>query len=195
MAAELNISHGSDKSSLFSSRNMASTTNPNNDSDADQPGSAKANELTEPTTEEKIRAFNSIVSILAQIQEDPPFKDDELVNMHPPDEEEQIRLKFSNALTHLAVANNDVVAATWHSVNQLTMTRLSDLSSDDQDTGIREKICWLFACNTPNDAIRPGSKYQGPRIVKATQPTGYPTGSGSSKENLLRYLRDLPNNW
>lgn len=52
--------------------NIKGIFSPNKDSDASQPDSAK--EQSEPPTKERICAFNSIVLILAQIQQGPPFK-------------------------------------------------------------------------------------------------------------------------
>lgn len=161
------------------------------------------------STKEKIRAFNSIVSILAQIQQGPPFQDNEMPNKNPPDRGERLQLKLSNAFAHLAVADVDVVAATLYTPTKLTvMAWIQDQNSDDQDKpepaqntqkepesiSLWDKICWLFACNTANDAMRPGSNYQGPSIVKATPPMDYPKRS-DSKEALLQYLNDFPKNW
>jgi hypothetical protein len=166
-------------------------------------------------TKEKIRAFNSIVSILAQIQQGPPFQDNEMRNKNPPNHGERLRLKLSNAFAHLAVADNDVVAATLYTPYELTVmawfqdhTQNSGDQDDPeaasaQDTGAQKepkstslwgKISWLFACNTPNDAMRPGNNYQAPRIVEATPPTDYPKSS-DSKEALLQYLDDFPKKW
>jgi len=61
--------------------------------------------------QDKIHAFNSIVSILAQIQQGPPFQDHEMPYKTPPSALERLQLKLSNAFAHLAVANTDVVAA------------------------------------------------------------------------------------
>ena len=113
----------------------------------------------------------------------------------------------------LAVANTDVVAATLYTPHELTvMVWIQDQNSGDQDkpeaaqdtqtepeskpklTVLWDKVCWLFACNTTNNAMRPGSNYQGPCIVKATPPAGYPNRS-DSKENLLQYLNDCPKKW
>ena len=173
---------------------------------ADQP-------VQEPSTKEKIRAFNSIVSILAQIQQVPPFRDDDMPNKNPPNRNEQLQLKLSNAFAHLVVANTDVVAATLYTPAELTvMAWIQDQNSGDQDEPaaaqdtqkepesksksilLWDKICWLFACNTANDAMRPGSDYQGPCIVKATPPMDYPK-RGNSEENLLQYLNDFPKKW
>jgi hypothetical protein len=158
---------------------------------------------------DKIRAFNSIVSILAQIQQGPPFRDNEMSQKNPPNPVERVQLKLSNAFAHLAVANTDVVAATLYTPQALSvMTWLQDQSSDDEDQDkpeaaqdthqkprwLWDKICWLFATNTKNTDMRPGSSYPGPRIVKATPPMGYPEGS-DTRVNLLEYLDEFPKKW
>jgi hypothetical protein len=169
--------------------------------------------VQEHTIQDKIRAFNSIVSILAQIQQGPPFQDNEMPNKNPPNRGERLQLKLSNAFAHLAVANTDVVAATLYTPQELTvMAWIQDQNSGDQDkpeaaqdtqkepeskpklTSLWDEVCWLFACNTTNKAMRAGSDYQGPSIVKATPPKGYPKGS-DSKEDLLQYLDDFSKNW
>jgi len=113
---------------------------------------------------------------------------------------------LSNAFAHLAVANTDVVAATLYTPEELTiMAWIQDQNSGDQDKPEaaqdtqkepESKPNWLFNCNTTNDhdAMRPGSNYQGPCIIKATPPAGYPNRS-DSKENLLQYLDDFPKKW
>ncbi|KIK01629.1 hypothetical protein K443DRAFT_122323 [Laccaria amethystina LaAM-08-1] len=85
--------------------------------------------------QDKIRAFNSIVSILAQIQQGEPFKDDEIPSANPPNRSEQLQLKLSNAFAHLAVADNsEVVAATLYTPEELAvMTWVQDQDSNDQD--------------------------------------------------------------
>lgn len=157
----------------------------------------------------KIRAFHSIVSILAQIQQGPPFGDKELANGNPPSPAERSRLKLSNAFAHLAVSSTEVVAATLYSPAELTVLAwIQDQDSGDDKPGAAQdtqkkseelkskfqlflnKFSWLFAFNTPNDAMRQGSNYQGPSIVKATPPTDYP--ESDSKEALLQYLKDFP---
>jgi hypothetical protein len=152
---------------------------------------------------EKIRAFNSIVSILAQIQQGPPFRDNEMPIKNPPNRREQLQLGLSNAFAHLAVADTDVVVATLYTPGELTvMAWIQDQNSSDQDTQKEPELMpkamslWdrLFACNTANDAMSPGSNYQGPYIVKATPPTDYPKRS-DSKEALLQYLDDFPKKW
>jgi len=156
---------------------------------------------------EKIRAFHSIVSILAQIQQGPPFGDNELANGNPPSPAERSRLKLSNAFAHLAVSSTEVVAATVYTPEELTvMTWILDQDAGDDEPGAQDtqtkselkskfqlfldRFGWLFTFNTPNDAMRPASKYQGPSIVKATPPADYP--EGDSKETLLQYLDDFP---
>ena len=132
-----------------------------------------------PTPQDKIRAFNSIVSILAQIQQGEPFKDDEIPIAYPPDRSERLQLKLSNAFAHLAVADTEVVAATLYTPEELAvMTWMQDQDSNDT------KICDL----------KPGSSYEGPCIVRATPPLGYPTAS-DSKTNMLEYLNEFPKNW
>lgn len=200
-------------SHLFSSRNMDTIKNlfKTHKEDAAQPVSAQE-QPPEPPTNDKICAFNSIVSILAQIQQGPPFRDDEMANGKRPNQEEQIRLKLSNAFALLAVSNNDVVAATLYTPEKLSvMTWIQDQISDDQDKDAQDtqrepeskpksislwdKMCWLFTYNTRHNAMQGGSNYQGPRIVKATQPTNYPTGGNSSEENLIQYLDNFPKRW
>lgn len=157
---------------------------------------------------EKIRAFHSIVSILAQIQQGPPFGDHDLANGKPPSPAEWSRLKLSNAFAHLAVSSTEVAAATLYTPKELTvMAWIQDQDSGDDKPGAAQdtqkeselnsklqsflaKISWLFAFNTRNDAMRPGSKYQGPSIVKATPPADYP--KSDSKEALIQYLEDFP---
>jgi len=165
-----------------------------------------------PSIKEKIRAFNSIVSILAQIQQGPPFQDYEMPNKNPPNRDERLQLKLSNAFAHLAITTNEVVAATLYTPEKLTiMTWMQDHNSGYQDepeaaqdtqkeseskpkSTVWDKICWLFACNTANTDMRPGSNYQGPCIVKPTPPKDYSKRS-DSKEALLQYLDDFPNKW
>ena len=159
---------------------------------------------------EKIRAFNSIVSILAQIQQGPPFKDNEMLNKNPPNRGERLQLKLSNAFAHLAVADTEVVAVTLYTPEELSvMAWIQDQNLGDQDKpeasqntpnselmpkSLWDKICWLFACNTRNSDMRPGSKYQGPCITKATPPMDY-LKRGDSKEALLQYLDDFFKKW
>lgn len=200
-AAELNtpntMTDATDGRRLFSSRNMDAFKNFFK-KNTDQPD--------EPPTEDKIRAFHSIVSILAQIQQGPPFRDDEMAPKTPPNPEEVMRLRLSNAFAHLAVTDCEVVAATLYTPEKLTvMTWIQDQIQDQdaQDTqpepepksktpSLWDRICCLFTCNTKKDAMRAGSDYKGPCIVKATQPKNYPMGGNSSKENLLQYLDNFP---
>ena len=165
------------------------------------------------TTKDKIHAFNSIVLILAQIQQGPPFQDNEMPNKNPPNQGEQLQMRLLNTFAHLAVANTDVVGATLYTLHELTiMAWIQDQNSSDQDkpeaaqdthtepkskpklTVLWDKVCWLFACNMTNDAMRPGSNYQGPCIIQVMPPAGYPNRS-DSKENLLQYLNDFPKKW
>jgi hypothetical protein len=75
---------------------------------------------TDDTTKEKIRAFNSIISILAQIQQPGPlFQDNEMVNKNPPNQSELSQLKLSNAFALLAVSSTDVVAAAMYTPYEL----------------------------------------------------------------------------
>jgi len=158
-----------------------------------------------PTPQDKIRAFNSIVSILAQIQQGEPFKDNEIPIAKPQNRNEQLQLKLSNAFAHLAVADTEVVAATLYTPEELAvMTWMQDQDSNDQDkpkatqdtqkASFWEKICWLFATNTKIRDLKPGSSYEGPHIVGAMPPLGYPTAS-DSKTNMLEYLNEFPKNW
>lgn len=158
---------------------------------------------------QKIHAFHSIVSILSQIQQGPPFGDKELANGSPPTPGERTRLKLSNAFAHLAVSSTEVVAATVYTPEELIiMAWIQDQDSGDdkpetaQDTKKKseskstiqfflEKCSWLLAFNTPHNAMLPNSTYQGPSIVKAMPPADYP--ESDSKEALLQYLDDLPN--
>lgn len=159
-----------------------------------------------PTPQDKIRAFNSIVSILAQIQQGEPFKYDEIPSANPPDQSEQLQLKLSNAFAHLAVADtSEVVAATLYTPEELAVvTWMQDedpndwdkpeAAQDTQKASLWEKICWLFATNTKTRDLKPGSSYEGPRIVRAAPPPDYPT-AGDSKANMLEYLGGFPKNW
>jgi len=70
---------------------------------------------------EKICAFHSIVLILAQIQQGPPFGDKELVNGNPPTPGEWTQLKLLNAFAHLVVSSTEVVAATVYTLEELTI--------------------------------------------------------------------------
>ena len=153
----------------------------------------------QPTVQDKIRAFNSIVSILAQIQQGEPFKDDEIPSANPPDRSEQLQLKLSNAFTHLAVLDNDVVAATLYTPEELAVvTWMQDQDPDDQDKpkAAQDTQKASFWQNTKIRDIRPGSSYNssGPRIVKATKPPDYPTAD-DPKTNMLEYLRGFSKNW
>ena len=87
-----------------------------------------------PTPQDKIRAFNSIVSILAQIQQGEPFKYDEIPSANPPDRSEQLQLKLSNAFAHLAVADtSEVVAATLYTPEELAVvTWMQDEDPNDK---------------------------------------------------------------
>lgn len=160
-----------------------------------------------PTPQDKIRAFNSIVSILAQIQQGEPFKDDEIPSPYPPDRSEQLQLKLSNVFAHLAVAENEIVAATMYTMEELAvLTWMQDQDPNDRDkpeiaqdtkkASIWEKVSWLFATNTRLPDLKPGSDYRnkGPRIVKAEPSPDYPTAS-DSRTNLLEYLKGFPKNW
>jgi hypothetical protein len=159
----------------------------------------------EDTRLEKICAFHSITSILAQIQQGPPFEDKELANGNPASPAELSRLKLSNAFAHLAISSTEVVAATLYSPAELTvMAWIQDQGSDNdkpgaaQDTQKESELkskfqslfSWLFAFNTPHDAGRSDSKYQAPKIVQATPPADYP--KDDSAEALIQYLDDLP---
>ncbi|KIM45295.1 hypothetical protein M413DRAFT_441974, partial [Hebeloma cylindrosporum] len=56
--------------------------------------------LTQYNVRDKIRAFNSIVSILAQIRQGELFKDDEIRSSFPPRREEKLKLRLSNAFAY-----------------------------------------------------------------------------------------------
>jgi hypothetical protein len=84
----------------------------------------------------KIRVFNSIVSILTQLQRDPPFRDDEFPPKTPPTSSERRQLRLSNAFAHLAVTDTqaDVIAATAYTPQELSvMTWNQEQSSNDED--------------------------------------------------------------
>jgi hypothetical protein len=162
-------------------------------------------DIPAPTPQDKIRAFNSIVSILAQIQQGEPFKDDEIPSPNPPDGSERLQLKLSNAFANLAVADVEIVAATLYTPEELSiLTWMQDqevndwdkpeAAQDTQEPSFWKKICWLFATNTNISDLKPGSSYEGPRIVRATPPPGYPTAS-DSRTNMLEYLEEFPNDW
>jgi hypothetical protein len=168
----------------------------------------------EPDVEEriryKIRAFNSITKILADTQQGPPFQDLIIPDKTPPSKSEKVHLRLSNAFALLAVVNTDVVAATWYIPGTLSvMAWQQDQNSDDladdqdkpsQDSGspkpnwVWHKICWLFATNTKNADLRPGSGYPGPCVVKPMPPADYPAGS-DPKVNLLPYLDEFYKKW
>ena len=167
--------------------------------------------VAEHTTKDRIRAFSSIVSILAQIQQGPPFQDYELTNKNPPNRDEQLHLKLSNAFALLAVTDTSVAATTLYNPAELSvMAWIQEEYPGDQNkaaqntqkepdsrpisTLLWDKICLLFAFNTRNDAMRPGSNYKGPCIVKATPPTNYPK-TQSDPAALLQYLDDFPKKW
>ena len=153
----------------------------------------------------KIHAFNSIVSILAQIQEESALQCFKMPYKTPISVLKWLQLRLSNTFTHLAVTNTDVVAATLQALS--VMTWMQDQSFDDlandqdkpaQDTKnpnlFWEKISWLFATNTKNVDMRHGSSYPGPCIIKAEPPVGYPKGS-DPRVNLLQYLDEFPKKW
>jgi len=152
----------------------------------------------------KIRAFNSIVSILAQIQRDPPFQDAETPRKTPPSSSERRQLKLSNAFAHLAVIDTDVVAATLYTPQVLSvMTWNKEQSSDDEDEPAQDtenpkslwgRFFWLFTTNTKNNDMRSRIAYQGPSIAEAMPPEGYPKGS-DPRVNLLQYLDEFPKKW
>jgi hypothetical protein len=158
------------------------------------------------TKDDKIHAFNSIVSILAQIQQ-PGSPFNEITDTKPRDLGERLQLKLSNAFAHLAVANTDVVAATLYTPKDLTLLAwIQDQNSSDDQPGadqdtkkepesksVWDNFYWLFSCNTRNHAMRAGSKYPGPCITDATPPMDYP--EGDSKETLLQYLNNFPKKW
>jgi hypothetical protein len=61
-----------------------------------EPAEAIQENTTNDTTREKIRAFNSIISILAQIQQPGPlFQENEMLNKNPPNRAELSQLKLS----------------------------------------------------------------------------------------------------
>jgi len=91
--------------------------------------------LEPPTQQDKIRAFNSIVSILAEIQQGPPFNASEVPSAKPASPHEWLQLKLSNAFAHLAITDTEVAAATLHTPGQLSvLTWMQDQVLDDQDT-------------------------------------------------------------
>lgn len=177
---------------------------------------------TDDTTKEKIRAFNSIISILAQIQQPGPlFQDNEMVNKNPPNQDELSQLKLSNAFALLAVSSTDVVAAAMHTPEELhvmawmqdqdvqglqdnpeaeaaqaaeTSNAAADLNLGSISSKVWDRFAWLFATNTPHKAMNATSDYQGPCIVKATPPEAYANGS-DSKEALLKYLNEFSEKW
>jgi len=172
----------------------------------------KVTDGSEPDVQErihdKIRAFNSIVSILAQILEDPPFQDHKMPFKTPPSLVEKFQLRLSNAFTHLAVTNTDVVAATLYTPEALSVMtwvqdQCSDDLADDQDKPAQDakkpeslwnRISWLLTTNTKNADMRRGSRYSGPCVEKVIPPVGYPEGS-DPKVNLLQYLDEFPKKW
>jgi hypothetical protein len=103
------------------------------------------------------------VSILAQIQQGPPFQDNEMPNKNPPNRDERLQLKLSIAFAHLAVADTDVVAVTLYTPEKLTVVAwIQDQNSGDQDKPEP-------AQDTQKEPeLMPGSNYQGPSIVKPT---------------------------
>lgn len=171
--------------------------------------SPKQPEEKPPTQQDKIRAFNSIVSILAQIQQGAPFKDNEIPSPKPADSHERLQLKLSNAFAHLAITNTEVAAATLHTPGRLfVLTWMQDQGKDPDYQDKREdaqvpqnplvlfweKLCLILATNTNISDLKPDSGYH-PRIVGVVPPPGYPTASDDSRTNLLDYLDQFPKKW
>jgi hypothetical protein len=169
--------------------------------------------LEDPTQQDKIRqdkirAFNSIVSILAQIQVEPPFKGSEVPDAMAVDSHERLQLKLSNAFAHLAITDFEVAAATMYTPGQLfVLTWMQDQHLDGQDKdkagaaqvpqepSFCKSLFLMFATNTMFDDLNPKtSTYPGPRIVGVAPPPDYPNAS-DSKKNMLDYLAQLPKNW
>lgn len=158
------------------------------------------------TVHDKICAFNSIMAILAQIQElRPPLKDHEVPFKTPPSSDEWKHLRLSNSFALLVITNTEVVAATLYTPQALSVLAWmqdKDQSQDqdqDQDQPSSkfwdwERICWLFSTNTKNTDMRSGSMYPGPCIIGADSPEGYLEG-GDPRANMLQYLDEFLKNW
>jgi len=156
---------------------------------------------------EKICVFNSIVSNLAQIQQGPPFGNNKYTNGNPPSDADKAQLKLSNTFAHLVVSSTEVVAITLYTLDELLLlTWTQAQNSDDgkretaQDTQKKTKarskwqsvlsgIGWLFASNTPNNAMRPNNMYTSPSIITAAPPADYP--EIHSEEALIQYLNNF----
>jgi len=87
-----------------------------NNSNQEPAEAIQENTTADDTKREKIHAFNSIISILVQIQPlGPLFQDNEMLNKNPPNLAEHTQLRLSNAFALLAIASTDVVAWTHSS--------------------------------------------------------------------------------
>ena len=157
-----------------------------------------------PTWFDKICAFHSILAMLAQIQQEDPFKTEDVTVTWLPSASKRKQLKLSNAFAHLAVTNNEVVAATLYALEGLTiMMWMQDEEPDSwdkpetaQDTPkakFWDKMSWVFTTNTRLNDHHHTSAYraESPWIVKAMPPPGYPT-AGDPKTNLCEYLDEFP---
>jgi hypothetical protein len=156
------------------------------------------------TRSDKIRAFHSILAMLAQLQQDEPIKTGDVLSVRAPTPSERRQLKLSNAFAHLAVTDNEVVAVTLYDPEGLAvMTWMQDDAQDKPEDAqgalkptLWDRMFWVFTTNTRHPDHLPDSDYRKecPRIVDATPPPGYPT-AGDPKTNLLEYLNKFLKNW
>jgi len=160
-----------------------------------------------PTRSDKIRAFHSILALLAQIQQEDPLKTEDVMTAQLPSASERKQLKLSNAFAHLAVTDNEVVAATlyapeglavmaWMQEEEPNCRDKPEAAQDAPKPKFWKKMSWVFTTNTRLDDHEDDSAYRRecPRIVEATPPPGYPTAS-DPKTNLCEYLREFPKKW
>ena len=158
---------------------------------------------TPPTQQTKILAFNSIVSILSQIQQEPPFKDNEISSAKPANSQERLQLRLSNAFAHLAIIDVEVAAATMYTPGRFfILAWMQDQDPDDphkpeaapQEPSIWERLLLMIATNTKISDFKAKNNYPGPRIVGVAPPPGYPNAS-DPKTSMLEYLDQFPKRW
>lgn len=164
---------------------------------------------TPPTRSDKIRAFHSILAMLAQLQQEEPIKGGTVLPPLAPSASERRQLKLSNAFAHLAVTDNQVVAVTFNAPpepeNIAVMTWMPgeadkpEAAQEPPKASLWEmmsKMSWVFTTNTRHPDHFDGSAYRKecPRIVAATPPPGYAT-TGDPKTNLCEYLHEFAKSW
>jgi len=141
-----------------------------------------------------ILAFRTITSILHLIQQERPFKvsDDLAMDMSPMERQE---LKISNAVSNLAIANNDITAVvTKRCPDTLVVIACTHLSNHESSfispqppTAISRIFQYLFTKNFRRDDPKSPTWDKDPTIINAIIPLGL---KPDDDEALKKYLEE-----